>query len=101
MSKSNRINRLELAKIFRALSNEKRIRIIHSMQSGLDKINDISLNTFLPYKTVERHLKILVAAGIAKQLRNGKFFDFALYQNQRNPHLDILNMLLKIIDNTK
>jgi DNA-binding transcriptional ArsR family regulator len=98
MSEIKRISRKNLAKIYRALSNEKRIMIIQTMQMGIDKINDISLNTALPYKTVERHLKILVAAGVAKQIRSGKFFDFQLNNDERNPHLDPLNMLLKIIE---
>jgi DNA-binding transcriptional ArsR family regulator len=61
------MNRATLARLFRGFSNEKRIRIIRALLSGWVKINDIADYTDLPYKTVERHLKILGSAGIVKQ----------------------------------
>lgn len=95
--RKNKINRKALTRLFRGVANEKRIRIIQALLAGLDKIGDISDYTGLPYKTVERHLKILVSAGIAKQTRVGKFFDFELNLDEQNYlHLP-LNKILETI----
>jgi len=97
MKRKKVINRTALARLFRGLSNEKRIRIIKAMLSGWVKINDIADFTDLPYKTVERHLKILVSAGIAKQTRKGKFFDFELDTAPKNYLLKPVTKALEII----
>ncbi len=93
------MNRTTLARLFRGLSNEKRIRIIRALLSGWDKISDIADYTNLPYKTAERHLKILVSAGIVKQTRKGKFFDFELNTDSKHYLLQPLTKALEIIKN--
>jgi len=97
MKRKKVINRKALARLFRGLSNEKRIRIIKAMLSGWVKINDIADFTDLPYKTAERHLKILVSAGIVKQTRKGKFFDFELDTDPKNYLLQPVSKALEII----
>ena len=91
------VNRATLARLFRGLSNEKRIRIIRALLSGWDKISDIADYTNLPYKTAERHLKILVSAGIVKQTRKGKFFDFELNTDSKNFLFQPVTKALEII----
>lgn len=91
------MNRATLARLFRGFSNEKRIRIIRALLSGWVKINDIADYTDLPYKTVERHLKILGSASIVKQTRKGKFFDFELNTDSKNYLLQPLTKALEII----
>jgi len=101
MKAETKINRKTLARIFRAVSNEKRIMILQSMRIGINKINDISLNTALPYKTVERHLKILVAAGIAQQNRCGMFFHFHLNDTPHHNLRHHVDTVLTLIDNAR
>jgi len=97
MRRKKVVNRATLARFFRGLSNQKRIRIIGAMLTGWLKIGDIADHTDLPYKTVERHLKILVSAGIAKQTRKGKFFDFKLNTDPKNSLFKPLIKTLLII----
>ena len=91
------MNRATLARLFRGFSNEKRIRIVKALLSGWVQINDIADYTDLPYKTVERHLKILGSAGIVKQTRKGKFFDFELNTDSKNYLHQPLTKALEII----
>ncbi len=68
----------QLAKLFRAASNEKRMHIIRALMNKDMTINRLSDHTGLPYKTVERHLKILAAVNIVKPKRSGLEIIFAL-----------------------
>jgi len=67
-----------LVKIFRALANKKRLQIIRALAADITTINQISDYTGLPYKTVERHLKIMVGAGVAKEERIRQFTHFKM-----------------------
>lgn len=68
----------KLAKVFRALANKKRLQILRALAADITTINQISDYTSLPYKTVERHLKIMVGAGVAKEERIRQFTHFKL-----------------------
>ena len=74
-----KMNQVELlAKLFRSLANKKRLHIVKALHSQRETIGQVSDFTGLPYKTVERHLKILSGSGIVKQHRNGIFTEFHL-----------------------
>ena len=67
-----------MVKVFRALANKKRLQIIRALAADLNTINQISDYTGLPYKTVERHLKIMVGAGVVKEERIRQFTHFKM-----------------------
>ncbi len=65
--------------------------------------NDMTINkladyTGLPYKTVERHLKILVSANLVKQSRRGLEVDFRLNSGSKD---HFLNKILQLINDAK
>lgn len=59
-----------LIHIFKAISNENRVNIIEFLiQNEEASLETLSLDIGLPYKTVDRNLKILEKAGLVKQRR--------------------------------
>lgn len=48
-----------LVKIFKALSNQHRISLLHLLKDGEKEISPLANQLKLPYKTVARNLKIL------------------------------------------
>ncbi len=83
-----------LSRLFRAVSNKKRIRIIKALQFKDMTINELSDYTSFPYKTVERHLKILAAVNLVKQKRDGLEINFSINANKDEPfHLTILKLI--------
>ncbi len=48
-----------LVKIFKALSSEHRIGLLHLLKDGEKEISELAKTLNLPYKTVARNLKIL------------------------------------------
>jgi len=87
----------ELARLFRATSNEKRIRIVKALKSDMT-INKLADHTGLPYKTVERHLKILVLVDLVKQNRQGLEVNFKLNKGSKN---DFINTIVRLINAAK
>ena len=86
-----------LAKLFRAVSNEKRLRIIRALLKGLQTINEVADYTGLPYKTVERHLKILISADVVKSNRSGLIIAFTLNTSSKTSIQKSLNSIIKLI----
>ncbi len=49
-----------LMKIFKALANEHRVKLLHTlMEKGEKEISELAQETGIPYKTAARNLKIL------------------------------------------
>ena len=93
--KSMRVERL--GKLFRAAANPKRIRIIKAVMAGSSSINDISMNTALPYKTIERHLEILSSVGLIQKTRSGLMIDYDLNTNDKDIyHKTILQLINQV-----
>jgi len=91
------MNRRDVAQLFRAASNEKRIMILKALKSDMT-INKLADYTGLPYKTVERHLKILAAVHLVKQSRQGLEVIFKL-NNDRDNYF--VNTIVKMVHMAK
>ena len=91
------MNRRDVARLFRAASNEKRIMILKALKSDMT-INKLADYTGLPYKTVERHLKILAAAHVVKQSRQGLEVIFKINNTGNNY---FVNTIVKMVHMAK
>ena len=84
----------QLAKLFRAASNEKRLFILKALMKSSMTINRLSDHTGLPYKTVERHLKILALVNLAKRKRSGLEIMFSISPDPKDHfRSSILNLI--------
>lgn len=99
------MNQVELlAKLFRSLANKKRLHIVKALHNKRHTIGQVSDFTGLPYKTVERHLKILTGSGMVKQHRAGIFTEFYLYSadlSKRDNSSNYYHTLTKMVINSK
>lgn len=92
----------KLSRIHRALSNEKRLRIIKSLSSGKEKTSDsLAHKLKMPYQTVIRHIKILESVGIIKPRRDGLRQLYSLSARDNEPLWSLLKPTLKIIKREK
>ena len=93
------MNIKELSRIHRALSNEKRLRIIKSLSSGKEETTDLLARKLkMPYQTVARHIKILESVGLLNARRDGLNQFDSLSPRDIWPRWSILETSLKIID---
>lgn len=59
-------------KVFQALSEEIRLRILLLLASGEINVTQLTRSLGAPQPTVSRHLKVLSDAGIVRSVRKGK-----------------------------
>ena len=83
-----------LTRLFRALSNEKRLMIVKAIAIGGEETNNtLSDKLNLPYPTVARHLKILESSGVLTSREYGatQFYSLKLHDHK---------VVQAILDNT-
>ena len=86
-----------LIKIFRALANEHRVRLLHAlMKKGEKEISELAREIGIPYKTTARNLKILEQTNFVLSRR----WQGLVYYSLRNePGLEynktLYNLILK------
>ena len=68
----------QLARIFKALSDETRLRIIALLSNGELCVCDLMAALDLPQSTVSRHLAYLRHAGLVEDRRNGVWMFYRL-----------------------
>lgn len=78
-----------IAKIFKALSSETRLKIVKILNKGEFSITDISKKLNISKVSVLKHVKILEDAGIIDRIKIGR--EFKLRLNKRNLY-KILNI---------
>ena len=86
--------------IFKAVSNENRVKIIEFLiQNEEASLETLSLEIELPYKTVDRNLKILEKAGLVKQRRWRGLVYYSILDSQTLKYnkmiFDIIKMHIK------
>ncbi len=89
-----------LIHIFKAISNENRVNIIEFLiQNEEASLETLSLDIGLPYKTVDRNLKILEKAGLVKQRRWRGLVYYSILDSQTLKYnkmiFDIIKMHIK------
>ena len=86
-----------LIHIFKAISNENRVKIIEFLiQNEEASLETLSLEIELPYKTVDRNLKILEKAGLVKQRRWRGFVYYSIQDSQTLKYNKIIFDMIKM-----
>lgn len=71
-------NVAETAKAFKALSDEKRLRILRLLQNGEKCACVLIEQTGIPQSALSYHMKILCGAGIVKSRPDGKWMHYRI-----------------------
>ncbi|MFX0197838.1 MAG: ArsR/SmtB family transcription factor [Candidatus Hodarchaeota archaeon] len=93
--------RTQIAQVFSALGNERRLQIIESIERGTSNPGEISHKMGLPRSTVEKHIRVLVSAGLVEKLPGltieGRL---RIYYNTTKIAKTVLESVRKIIEST-
>ncbi len=68
----------EAAELFKLLSVDKRIEIIEYLKKGDTNVNALATNLGITQSAVSQHLRILKAAGLVKNEREGYWVHYSL-----------------------
>ncbi len=68
----------EAAELFKLLSVDKRIEIIEYLKKGDMNVNALATNLGVTQSAVSQHLRILKAAGLVKNEREGYWVHYSL-----------------------
>ncbi len=63
----------KLARVFKALANERRMQIIKLLSRGLISVSDVSEKLSIHFKAASFHLLRLEREGIIERTRKGKY----------------------------
>lgn len=86
-------------KIFRALSDQKRLRILKALQTKILCVCEIKELLNLANSTVSQHLKILKEAGFIIESKDGKWVNYSINPKPGDPRVSsILSSLDYWID---
>ena len=77
----------KLVKIFKALGDRNRLRIVKMLQRRSLCVCEITAILSLATPTVSKHLSILKEAGIIKDLKNGRWVEYSLNKDKMSPYL--------------
>jgi ArsR family transcriptional regulator len=81
-------------KIFKALSDSNRLRILKMLENGSLCVCEIRAVLNLANSTVSKHLSILRDAGFILDEKNGKWVDYRLNNKVEEPHVKKLMKLM-------
>src|SRR3989304_2188320 len=85
----------ELARLFKSMSDETRLRILHLLTYGELCVCDLIEVLCLPQSTISRHMAYLKNAGLVKDRRNKVWIHYSL----SNPKNDMHNLQINFIKN--
>ncbi len=88
----------QLARIFKALSDETRLRILALLSNGELCVCDLMAALDLPQSTVSRHLAYLRNAGLIDDRRNGVWMFYRLAPRQSPLGTDLIRLLTEKIN---
>ncbi len=74
-------------KIFKALSDINRLRILKALQSKTLCACEIQNLVKLANSTISQHLKILKTAGFIKENKDGKWINYSINPNAEDPRI--------------
>jgi ArsR family transcriptional regulator len=78
------------AKIFKALCDEKRLRILDLLQSGEKCVCALNEELGLPQSTLSYHMKILCESGVVNGRQEGKWTHYSISKEGVLRAMDIL-----------
>lgn len=83
----------EPAQLFKALSDDTRMRIMCLLLEGELCVCDLMAILGLPQSTVSRHLAYLKNSGLVNDRRQGVWMHYRLTENDSAFHRDLINLL--------
>lgn len=85
----------EYAPIFKALSDETRLKIVDMLSCGEMCACDILTEFNISQPTLSYHMKILSDSGLVLSKRDGAWMKYTINQEKSNTVIDFLNRLIK------
>jgi len=90
------MSNIEIAKIFKAFSDERRVEILKLLVRG-EKCACKLLEEFdITQPTLSHHMKLLCDAGIVSARKDGKWTHYSIDEKGANLAKDLLQMLTKV-----
>lgn len=86
----------DIVKIFKALSDKRRINIINILQNGEKCACDLLENLDMGQSGLSYHLKILVDSGLVNCRAEGKWSHYRLSEEGKETAKQVLDSLFKI-----
>ena len=83
------------AQLFKALSDDTRLRILGLLLEGELCVCDLMAILELPQSTVSRHLSYLKNSGLVSDRRHGIWMHYQLAEEDSAVHKDLLGLLRK------
>lgn len=88
-------NQEEIAAVFKALADKKRINILFLLQDGEKCACHLLEITKMAQSALSYHMKILCESGLVICKQQGKWSHYSLSENGKNTAIDMLNNLIK------
>ena len=86
------------AKVFKALCDEKRLKILEILQGGEQCVCKLFEPLGLPQSTLSYHLKILCESGIVEGRQEGKWTHYRISEEGRRAAADLLVRLTAVAE---
>ncbi|MCX8044562.1 MAG: metalloregulator ArsR/SmtB family transcription factor [Desulfobacterota bacterium] len=80
----------ELVKVFKALSDKNRLRILKMLQSKKMCVCELAAALGITQPSVSKHLSILKEAGLVHDTRDGQWIDYTLFVDSDNQYAQII-----------
>lgn len=97
-----KLSMVDKTKIFKALSDSNRLRILNALQQKMLCVCEIKELLDLANSTVSQHLKILKDAGFIIEEKDGRWVNYMIHPNPSDNRIkEILNSLQFWIDDQK
>ena len=84
-----------LVKVFKALSDKNRLRILKMLQHKKMCVCELAAALGITQPSVSRHLSLMKDAGLVKDERNGPWIDYGLCDESINPYAPLIQSHLK------
>lgn len=92
----------ELAKVFKALSEPMRLRIIKMLEKESMCVCELTSVLKIQQSSVSHHLKILKDAGLVDYERSGQWIDYKLSKERYNRYaLEVLDLISGFLNDDK
>ena len=83
----------EAAELFKLLSVDKRMEIIENLKKGDMNVNTLAKNIGITQSAISQHLRVLKAAGLVKNEREGYWVHYSLNRNALEKYRQRLNRI--------
>ena len=85
----------ELVKVFKALGDRNRLRILKMLQQKKMCVCELSAALGITRPSVSRHLGLMKDAGLVQDERNGQWIDYSLSKDTINEYAPVIQSHLK------